>query len=165
MRFFLPWTCGIPSRLLQQSPASVPDLGPGVCPLDSTYDLGRVVSPLGRHSWPWMWDSLLSWSLLQLALIRGRNIPRTYTILLVRALDLTSITSHIHNRVLFLLWLCLFILSRVISPLISSSILGSYRPGEFIFSVLSFVLFILFMGFSRQAYLSGCHSLLHGHIL
>ena len=34
---------------------------------------------------------------------------------------------------LFLLWLHLFILSWVISPLISSSILGTYRPGEFIF--------------------------------
>ena len=111
-----------------------------------------MVSPLGRHSWPWMWDSLLSWSLPQLALIRGPNIPRTYTILLIRALDLTSVTSHIHNRVLFLLWLCLFILSRVICPLISSSVLGTYRPGEFIFSVLSFVLFILFMGFSRLEY-------------
>ena len=34
---------------------------------------------------------------------------------------------------LFLLWLHPFILSGVISPLISSSILGTYRPGEFIF--------------------------------
>jgi len=33
----------------------------------------------------------------------------------------------------FFLWLCHFILSGVISPLISSSILGTYRPGEFIF--------------------------------
>ena len=49
------------------------------------------------------------------------------------SLDFTSITSHIHNWVLFLLWLCLFILSGVISPLISTSILGTYRPGEFIF--------------------------------
>ena len=32
-----------------------------------------------------------------------------------------------------LLWLCLFIISGVISPLISSSILGTYRPGEIIF--------------------------------
>ena len=31
------------------------------------------------------------------------------------------------------LWLCLFILSGVISPLLSSSILGTYWPGEFIF--------------------------------
>ena len=33
----------------------------------------------------------------------------------------------------FLLWLHLFILSGVISPLISSSILDTYRPGELIF--------------------------------
>ena len=32
-----------------------------------------------------------------------------------------------------LLWLHPFILSGVISPLISSSILGTYRPGEFLF--------------------------------
>ena len=34
---------------------------------------------------------------------------------------------------LFLLWLHPFILSRVISPLISSSILGTYWPREFLF--------------------------------
>ena len=42
-------------------------------------------------------------------------------------------SRHIHNWALFLLWLCLFILSGVISPLISSRILGTYWPGEFIF--------------------------------
>ena len=40
-------------------------------------------------------------------------------------MDLASVTSHIHNWVLFLLWLHPFILSGVISPLISSSILGT----------------------------------------
>ena len=40
--------------------------------------------------------------------------------------------SHPH-WMLFLLWLHLFILSVVISPLISSSILGTYRPEEFLF--------------------------------
>ena len=49
------------------------------------------------------------------------------------ASDLPSITSHIHSWVLFLLWLHPFILSGVISPLISGSILGTYRPGEFLF--------------------------------
>ena len=44
-----------------------------------------------------------------------------------------SITSPIHNWVFFLLWLHPFILSVVISPLISSSILGIYWPGEFLF--------------------------------
>ena len=35
--------------------------------------------------------------------------------------------------VLFLLWLPPLILSGVISPLISNSILGTYHPGEFLF--------------------------------
>ena len=42
-------------------------------------------------------------------------------------------SSRCHSWVLFLLWLHPFILSGVISPLISSSILGTYRPGEFLF--------------------------------
>ena len=37
--------------------------------------------------------------------------PQSYAILFFTALDFTSITSHIHNWVLFLLWLHLFILS------------------------------------------------------
>ena len=69
----------------------------------------------------------------QFALIHGPDIPGPYAILLFTASDLASITSHIHSWVLFLLWLCPFILSGIISPLISSSILGTYRPGEFIF--------------------------------
>ena len=66
-------------------------------------------------------------------LIHGPNIPGSYAILLFTASDLASITSHILNRVLFLLWLHPFILSGVISPLISSSIFGIYQPGEFLF--------------------------------
>src|SRR5574337_156499 len=69
----------------------------------------------------------------QFALIHGPNIPGSYAIVLFTASDFTSITSHIHNWVLFLLWLHLFLLFGVISPLISSSILGTYRPGEFLF--------------------------------
>ena len=46
----------------------------------------------------------------------------------------TSLPSPVtSNWVLFLLWLCLFILSGLISPPMSSSILGTYQPGEFIF--------------------------------
>ena len=41
----------------------------------------------------------------------------------------------------FLLWLHPFILCGVISPLISSSILGTYRPGEFIFQCPIFLPF------------------------
>ena len=71
----------------------------------------------------------------QFALIHGPNIPGSYAILLFTASDFTSITSHIHNWLLFLIWLHFFILSGVISPLISSSILGMYQPGSFIFPV------------------------------
>ena len=61
----------------------------------------------------------------QFTLIHGANIPGSYAILLFTASDLASITSHIHNWLLFLLWLHPFILSEVNSPLISSSILGT----------------------------------------
>ena len=55
----------------------------------------------------------------------------------------------------FLLWLRLFILSGVISPLISSSILDTYQPGEFIFQYSIFLPFHTVRGFSRQEYWSG----------
>ena len=74
---------------------------------------------------------------LQFALIHGPDIPGSYAILLFTASDLASITSHIHSWVLFLFWLHPFILSGVISPLISSSILGTYWPGEFLFQYLN----------------------------
>ena len=83
------------------------------------------------------------------------QVPMQYCSLQLTASYFSSITSHIHNFVLFLLWLCLFILSGVIFPLISSSILGTYLPGEFIFQCPTFFLFILFMGFSGQEYWSG----------
>ena len=70
---------------------------------------------------------------IQFTLIHGPNIPGSYAILFFTALDCTSITSHIYNWVLFLLWLRLIILSGVISPLISSTILGTYQPGELLF--------------------------------
>ena len=69
----------------------------------------------------------------------GPNIPGSYVILLFTASDFTFITSHIHKCVLILLWLCLFILSEVISPLISSSILGTYQPGSSSFKVIYFL--------------------------
>ena len=93
-------------------------------------------------------------------MIHGPNIPSSDAVLLFTALDFTSITSHIHNWVLFLLWLRLFILSGVIlhwSPLVY------WAPTDLVsssFGVSSFWLFILFMGFSRQEYWSGFHSLL-----
>ena len=73
--------------------------------------------------------------------IHGSDIPGSYAILLFTALDLASITSHIHNWVLLLLWLHPFFLSGVVSPLISSSLLGTYQHEEFLFQypvILSF---------------------------
>ena len=75
------------------------------------------------------------------ALIHGPNIPGSYAILLFTASNLASITCPIHNWVLFSLCLHPFILSGVISPLISSSILGTYQPGEFIFQCPIFLQF------------------------
>ena len=72
--------------------------------------------------------------------IHGLNIPG-YTVLLFIALDFTSITSHIHNGALISLWLSLFILSGAISLLFSSSILGTYQPGELTFQCCIFLPF------------------------
>ena len=90
-----------------------------------------------------------------MALIHGPNNPGSYAMLLFTVLDYTSITSHTHNWALFLVWLCLFILSGVISPLFSRGYWAPTNLGSSSFSVLSFCLFIFFMGFSRQEYWSG----------
>ena len=87
------------------------------------------------------------------ALIHGPNIPNSYTMLLFPAWDLTSILSHIHSGVLFLLWLHLFILSGAISSLISSSILGTYWPGELIFQFPIFLTFDTVHGVLRAGIL------------
>ena len=69
--------------------------------------------------------------------------------------DFTFITRHIHNWVLLLFWLSLSILSGVISPLTSSSILGTYQPEEFIFQSPIFLPFHTVHGVLRQEYWSG----------
>ena len=105
----------------------------------------------------------MSMSTLAISCLTTSNLPwfldLTFQVpmqlLLFTASDLASITTHIHSWVLFLLWLHPFILSGVISPLISNSILGTYWPRDFIFQCPIFCLFILFMGFSRQEYWSG----------
>ena len=103
-----------------------------------------------------MFTLAVSWfDQFQFTLTHGADIPDSYAILIFIALDFTSITSHIHNWVLFLLWFNLFILSGAISPLFSSSIWAPTELGSSSFSVLSFYLFILFTGFSRQEYWSG----------
>ena len=74
---------------------------------------------------------------------------------LIIASDFTFTTSHIHNWILFLLWFSLFILSGIISLFFSSSIWAPTDLGISSFSVISFCLFILFMGFSRHECYSG----------
>ena len=90
----------------------------------------------------------MSMFILAILCLATSNLPlsmylhsSSYAILLFTALDLTSITSHIHNWVLCLLWLHPFILSGVISPLFSSTILGTYQSVEFIFQCPIFLLF------------------------
>ena len=61
------------------------------------------------------------------------QVPMQYCSLQHQNLIPSPVTST--NWVLFLLWLHLFILSGVVSPLISSSLLGTYRPREFIFQL------------------------------
>ena len=91
----------------------------------------------------------------QFALIHGPDIPGSYAILLFTASDLASITSHIHNWVLFLLWL---IPSFFLELFLHWYPVAYWAPnvlGNSSFSILSFCLFILFMRFSRQEYWSG----------
>ena len=97
----------------------------------------------------------------QFALIHGPNIPGSYAILLFTASDLASITNHIHNWVLLLLWLHLFILSGVISPLISP--LAYWAPtdlGSSSFSVLFFDFSYCSLGSQGNNTKVVCHSLL-----
>ena len=54
-----------------------------------------------------------------------------------------------------LLWPGLVIFSGAISPLFPGSILNSYQPGGLIFCYHILLLFILFIGFSKQEYWSG----------
>ena len=77
------------------------------------------------------------------------KLPGSYATLLSTASDLVSTTSHIHNWMLFLLCLHLFTLSGVSSPLISSSILGTFDMGEFIFQCPIFLPFHTVHGFLK----------------
>ena len=81
---------------------------------------------------------------------------------LVWSQEFTSISSHIHSWVVFLLWLCLSIFSGVISPLIFSSILGTYQPGEVIFQCPIFLPFMKRDSWGSQGKNTElvCHSLL-----
>ena len=66
-----------------------------------------------------------------------------------------SITSHIHNWVLFLLWLHPFFFLELFLHCSPVAYWAPTNLGSSPFSVISFCLFILCMGFSRQEYWSG----------
>ena len=82
----------------------------------STFTL--AISYLITSNWPWFTDLTF-------------QVPMHYCSLQHWTLLLSPVTST--TGYFFLLWLYLFILSWVISPLISSSILGTYWPREFPF--------------------------------
>ena len=107
-----------------------------------------------------MFTLAISFDHFQFALIHGPNIPGSCAVLFFTASDLASITNHIHSFVLFLIWLRLFILSGVISPLISSSILGTYPPGEFIFKCHIFLPFHTVHGVLKARIEVVCHPFL-----
>ena len=82
------------------------------------------------------------------------NAPGSYAILFFTASDLASITSYNHNWLLFLLWLRPFLLELFLHwPPVAYWVPTDLRSTSFI--ILSFCLFILFMGFSRQEYWNG----------
>ena len=83
------------------------------------------------------------------SLLHGLNIPGSYAILLFTVLDLSSITSHIHNLVLFCFGsVPLFFMQLFLhwSPVAYWAPTDQWSSS---FSVPSFCLFKLFMGFSR----------------
>ena len=110
-------------------------------------------------SWGWFWplppvQCQEPPSIVLQALYVYQIIPWTYL-----SLPLYNhkgfVRSYLNGLVLFLLCLHLFILSGVISPVISSSILGTYWPGGFICHCPIFLLYHTFNGVLKQEYLSG----------
>ena len=103
-----------------------------------------AVSCLTTSNLPWFMDLTF-------------QVPMQFALYSIGVSEFTSITSHIHNWALFSLVLCLFIFSGVTFPLNIQYHIG-HLPTWGVYlsvSVISFCLFILFMGFSRQEYWSG----------
>ena len=102
-----------------------------------------------------MFTLAISFDHFQFVLTHGPNIPGSYAILFFTVSDFTSITSHIHN------WVC-FYFGSVSSFFLELSLYWSpvayWAPtdlGSSSFSVLSFWVFTVSMGFSRQEYWNG----------
>ena len=84
-----------------------------------------IISCLTTSNLPWFMDLTF-------------QVPMQYCSLQHWTLLPSPITSQL-GVVSF--WLCLFILSGVISPRFSSSVLGTYQPVEFVFQCLTFLPF------------------------
>ena len=97
----------------------------------------------------------------QFTLIHGPNIPGSCAILFFRALDFTSITSHIHNWVFFFHFGSISSFSLELF-LYSSPIVYWAPPdlGSSSFSVVTFLPFHTVHGVLKARIHSGCHSLL-----
>ena len=93
-------------------------------------------------------------------MIHWPNIPGSYAILLFTASNLASITSSIHNWVLFLIWLHPFILSGVISPWSPVAFWAPTELGHSSFSILSFAFSSCSWGSQGKNNEVVCHSLL-----
>ena len=125
-------------------------------------DTCRLFPPFGD---PWPSCLLPSHHLLfdhfQFTLIHGCNIPGSYAILLFTISDLTSITSHSHNWVLF----CFGSVSSFFLELfLHWSPLTYWAPtnlGRSSFIVLYFCLFIISWGSQSKNTEVVCHSLLY----
>ena len=113
--------------------------------VSSSHHVAKVLELQLQHQ-SFQWTLRTDLNHFQFTLIHEHNIPGSYTILFLTASVFTSITNHIHIWAFFFLWLCLFILSGVISPLFSSSILGTYWPGEVFFQCHVFLLFYTVYG-------------------
>ena len=102
---------------------------------------------------PYSYHHLLEY--VQFTLIHGPNIPGSYVLLFFSALDFSSIPSHITTGHCFHFG---SISSFFLEFFLHSFPVAYWAPtnlGSSSFSVLSFCLFVLFMGFSRQEYWSG----------
>ena len=91
----------------------------------------------------------------QFALIHGPDIPGSYAILLFTALDLNSITVTSTTGYCFCFGPSLHSFWSYFSTDLSVAYWAPTDLGSSSSSILSFCLFILFMGFSRQEYWSG----------
>ena len=100
----------------------------------------------------------VSTSTVYFTLIHGPNIPGSYAVLFFTTSNFTITTIHIHKWMSFLLWPATSFFLELLVISLHSSPLACWTPTNLGISssgVISFCLFILFMGFSWQEYWDG----------